>query len=165
MLRLEPGERREGAGDGVALVAALEDVSTAELAGEVSAELRAELEVLTHVDYQHGGHFTLAERRRGDRAVGPEVLTAQREVEVIADHVAAHERATDLVVARDVVVRLDVVDVEVEAERRAEREGAHEVEEEAQGARRRGGERLGRLFAEVRRRDDARDRVRRDGGR
>src|SRR5450631_374201 len=153
MRRLEPGEGREPASDGVGLRAPLENVHTVDLTGEVTPNLGTKLEVLADVDAEHDRAFTLlhghgASRQRA--VVGRQELATSGEVQVIADDVATHEGAADLVVAGDVVERLDVVDVQVEAEVAVDRERSDGVEQEAQVARRRTAGRLRLAFlAEV----------------
>src|SRR5579863_721763 len=121
MRRLEPGEGRESPGDCVGLGAALEDIRALDLAGEVGPNFGAQLEVLADVDAHHHRDLALAgggasANHRDGRIVAGQVFAASREVDVVADHVAAHDRGTNLVVGRDVIERLDVVDVQVEAE-------------------------------------------------
>src|SRR5450631_3779242 len=153
MRRLEPGEGRNRAGDGAGLRATLEDVAAGDLAAEVGAELRTQLEVFAHVDPQHRRNLALLDGGGHRIVVGREKLATSCDVEAIAEYVTTHEGAADLVVGRDIVEGLDVVDVQVEAERRAEGEGANEVQQEAQIARRGREAGLRRLLPEVGRRD------------
>src|SRR3954471_23429580 len=103
MRRLEPGESRELAGDGVGLRATLKNVHAHDLTGEVAANLGPKLEVLTDVDAEHDRPFALLDGDVRHAVVGRQELAAGCEVEVVADHVATHEGAADLVVVRDVV--------------------------------------------------------------
>src|SRR5665213_4519225 len=116
MLRLEPDERGDLASDLAALGPPREDVHTKGAAGEVGPDLRTELEVLAHVDPEHHGALTLLQGHVRHVVVAGQELATSRDVETVADHVATHERSTNLVVRRDIIIGLDVVDVEVEAE-------------------------------------------------